>query len=122
LPDKINQAIEATKNKIQGDFFIEILQRDFTKIKGLHETMSYYVVPRRSCPTPHFDSTAFMYHRDSGDLERLWTIPNLTACLHLMNNRNEVGPEKYEILQDVLDFYNKKLLRRAKELNKEPEE
>lgn len=122
LPEEIDKAIADGKSKTNGDFFIEILSRDWSKIKGFHNTFGNYIFARLSCPTPHFDSTAFQYHRNTGSLERLWTIPNRYACINLLNNRKRVQSSHYEIMQDVIDFYDGKLLHKAKKINKEPTE
>lgn len=120
LASEIESLIKNASKQIDGDFFIELLQRDYSKLKGGHNMFGHFPAARRSCPTPFYDQSAFHYHRDSGDLEHLWTLPCRKACLYLIHNKNKLSRGDRNLLEYVMDYYSGNLLLKAKKLNNEP--
>lgn len=98
------------------DFFVEV---NLKKEKLLENVLRNYFIPRKTCPTPTYDHSVFMYHKDSGDLEYLWTVPDKETCQVFARNVHLIVPEERVLLDFVLKFYNGQLLVKARKLNGE---
>lgn len=46
-----------------------------------------FVFVRRSCPTPGYNQNVFKFHKDTGSLEFLWSIPRKAIYYDLYKNR-----------------------------------
>lgn len=98
----------------EGSFFIEALTK---REKSLENVLRNYFIPRQSCPTPVYDQTVYRYNDAAGQVEFLWTIPDKDTCEYLVAHRGQV--EEKELLQQVLDFKDGALFKKAKMYNKE---
>ena len=49
---------------------------------------------RRSCPTPVYKTTVFKYHHVSGQLEFLWTLPDMLLYHSILKNSLEFLQDK----------------------------
>lgn len=46
-----------------------------------------FVFVRRSCPTPGYNQNVFKYHKDTGSIEFLWSIPRKAIYWDFYKNR-----------------------------------
>ena len=109
-------AVERGKKKYHGDFFIVPVNQRFRLFPNVIRT---YFIDRLSCPTPEFDQAVYRYIRQHDHIEFLWVIPDRDTCSEMYNNMLMCDPEKRDLLQFVLDFYDGTLLQLAKKLNNE---
>lgn len=74
---------------------------------------------RLSCPTPYCNQTTFKYHKDSGELEFLWTIPNINRYFHILQHRDAYlqDPRWMRIAQWVILMESGALLEWVKKQN-----
>ena len=114
----IHEAILNGCKQFQGDFFITVL---FKKERLMNNVVRTYYFPRKSCPTPQHEQVVYLYKRDIGDIQFLWVVPSLEACVTMVNEASFVHPEERQLLQFVLDFRDGTLLKRAQALNGEIE-
>ena len=114
--ENVHKAIKAGLELYDGDFYIISLNKKERLMQNVYRT---YFFPRNSCPTPDFDQNAYKYTREDDKLELMWSIPDADAVNYMKNNANLVTPDKYTLLQFVLDFVDGSLLRLAKKLNGE---
>lgn len=117
--DFLNSLLECVKRGLQmydGDFFVSVLLK---REKIMDNVLRNYFIPRRSCPTPHFDQSVWHYKSQDDCLEYLWSLPCEEACLTLKQNMLQVVPEEHHILQFVLDYYDGTLDTLCKKLNGE---
>jgi len=113
---KLVELIEQDKKKTDKDFFVEVCIRMNPLMPGVPE---YYMKSRYTCPTPFPDRAAFHYDRKKDDIFFLWHVPSLQECDYYINNMLSLRPDEKEALQNVLDYRDGTLLRRAKLLNGE---
>lgn len=106
------------KKKIQGRFFIVVLTKNERLLKNVFRN---YFFARKTCPTPDFDQSVFLYNYKTEEIEYLWTVPSEDACIYFMNNFKEIPPEERQLLQYIVEFKTGKLFQRAKKLNGERE-
>lgn len=106
----------ANRSSLDGDFFIEALTK---KEKILENTLRNYFIPRRSCPTPHFDQTVYRYNSKSDDVEFLWVVPDKDTCETFHQNKNKIVPAEQDLLRNVLAYYDGTLFNMMKQLNGE---
>lgn len=98
------------------DFFIEVIvNRDPLLSNVIKTTM----MARSTCPTPKYDQIVYHYHNISSDLEYLWNVPDKELCFALLEELQYTPPEDKQLVQNVLDFFDEKLLARSKTLNGE---
>lgn len=108
--------VDAHYDVFPGNFFIQVITKNE---KLLHNVFRNYFAARRSCPTPDYDQTVFMYNRQKGAIDYIWTIPSQDACHHLLRHANEVVESERPLLNFVLQFENGSLAKRCMELNNE---
>ena len=112
----VHEAIQTGIKTWKGDFYVVVLTKQERLMKNV---IRLYMLTRQSCPTPQHDQTVYLYHRVSGDIEELWTVPSLQACVTLVNEALMVHPDERQLLDYVLQFRDGTLLRKAQELNGE---
>lgn len=98
----------------KGDFFIEALIK---KEKLLENVIRNYFIPRKTCPTPHYDQTLYRYNSQNDEIEFIWCIPDKDTCEYLYLHRRQV--QEKELLQQIIDFKNGSLMEKCKKFNKE---
>jgi len=103
---------------LNGVFFIETLTK---KEKILANTLRNYFIPRRSCPTPHFDQTLYRYDALKDDVEFIWCIPDQETCEIFRENKHIIVPKERDLLKNVLAYYDGSLFRMMKQFNNEKE-
>lgn len=99
------------------DFYIVVLVK-WEQVLG-HKVLHPLFLPRRTCATPEWDQTVYRCHKESGEIEFLWTLPSKQACENYITNQTVIPPEEWGILNFVLKDKNGDLLKLAKKLNSE---
>lgn len=110
------ECVQSARKTINFNFYVEIQTK---REPLLHNVLRNYFIPRKSCPTPNYDQTVFMFEHESEDIIYLWTIPCRDACIYLMNNSSLVVDDEREILNFVLQYSDGSLFRLCKKLNGE---
>ena len=106
---KLNNTIEQGKKKYPGDFYLVIEQ----KVEILLDYVARsFVFHRLSCPTPHYDQTAFKDDR----IEFLWSIPRKNTVRRVLHF--PIGEDE-KLVKTVYDFVDGSFYRKALELNGE---
>jgi len=114
--NKLDATIEKALKKYQGNFYLAIEAKRELLLPNVVRTFIFH---RLSCPTPHYDQTAFKYNRSCDEIEFLWSIPRKTTCQRIkMFPLEEMALHK-ELVNTVFDFYNGLFYRKALELNGE---
>lgn len=110
--------IEITKGLklFDGDFYIQMM---FFRDKSIKFGNVYKILGRacRGVPTPTYLNDMYKYHRTSGKLELLWSIPSVVECNLMLRNRKYIKPNDYPLLKEVLNFWDGTHLRRCNEEN-----
>lgn len=97
-------------------FFIEII----TKQERIFEkAIRNYFLARKTCPTPQYDQSVFIFDVKSEKLLYLWTLPDKETHSFMSSNRMQIPKEQYQLLGFVLSDLDGSLLRMAKHLNGE---
>jgi hypothetical protein len=108
-------ALEFRKNH-QGDFFVVGITK---KEPLMQNVIRNYFAARQSCPSPDYDQAVYRYSAADEAIEFLWVIPSRDTCFMFKNNVLSIVPEERGLLQNVLDFADGTLFRRAKMYNNE---
>lgn len=108
----ISRALKAC----DSDFYVVVLTK---KERLLQNVLRHYFFYRLSCPTSQYDQAVYRYRRVDNHLEFLWVVPSKDTCEMYRDNRAQVAPEEYGLLDFVLKFYDGTLDRLAKSLNGE---
>lgn len=117
--DQIMECAERSKSIYNSDFYIVV---ETKKERLMPNVIRNYIFGRSSCPTPSYDQTVYKYHKKDDNIEFLWVIPSKDTCSLLVNNALNIEESEGDLLNFVLDFNDKTLLKRAKILNGEIEE
>lgn len=102
--DNVWTAVERGKKDLEDSIFFVVVT-----LKGegiLHKTLRNQFFYRRSCPTPTFQQTVFRYLRKDDMLEYLWSIPDPKSAYDYKYYPEAVPPHKYEVLRNVLDYFD----------------
>lgn len=75
------------------------------------------IIGRFTCPSPTFDQVVYIYHRASDDVELIWSIPHITACVDIDNHFLELPIEQRQLANWVMEFKHGVLYRNAKKIN-----
>jgi hypothetical protein len=114
----IHTAVERGKEMFPlRDFFIVVLTK---REKLLPNVLRNLFFPTVFCPTPNYDQTVYHYHNKDDELEFIWTIPGRDICHFIKDNVLSLPKEQHELIKFVLDFADGTLMKKAKQLNKEP--
>ncbi len=103
-----------SSDRIVNDFFVQVL---FVKHRLLANTMVRKFGFHQNCPSSNYDQTLYKYHRNTGQVEFLWTVPNVAACHNLPLIKNFLPKDQSELLSFIEDFKRGELDRRADRLN-----
>lgn len=112
----IYQAIESGKKQFPDDFYVVVLMK---RERLMSNVIRNYYFTRQSCPTPQHEQAVYRFKAKEHDLEFLWVVPSLEACVTMYNEAKFAHPDERQLLQFVLDFRDGTLLRKALELNGE---
>lgn len=112
----IFKCFETHKDKFDGDFYIVVSTKADRILKNI---MINYFSARKTCPSPNFDQTVYIYKRHDDLIDLVWTIPAPNVCIYLKQNALKLPKDHQEIIKFVLDFEDGTLLQKAKTLNKE---
>ena len=100
------------------DFYIVVLNK--------HEVIFgdrpvFHILPfvQPVCPSPEYDQTVLKYHKDSGTMEHIWTLPDQDTYNWYVDNTASVSQDRWPLLKFVLKDKAGDLLRQAKILNGE---
>ena len=113
---EINACIKHHSNIFKEDFFVVVLRKR-ERLKD--NVLRTYFFGRRSCPTPTYDQTVYKYSYHTGDIEFIWTIPDLETCTVMNRDALLVPKEERDLLNFVFDFYSGVLDMKAAILNNE---
>ena len=114
--NELKACVTENKRKIQGDFFVIVITKNE---KLMPNVFRNYFFGRKSCPTPDYDQSVFMYRREDDELHYIWTIPSRDASHHLKDNALVVAPEERELLRYIMEFSDGTLYKLSKKLNGE---
>lgn len=116
--EELKKCVTEHKPLIQGDFFIIVITKNERLMTNVFRN---YFFARKTCPTPDYDQSVFVYRRQDDELHYIWTIPSQDASHHLKDNALLVAPEERELLRFVMEFADGTLYKLAKKLNGEEE-
>ncbi len=109
-------AVRSGQAQYTGDFFIVALIK---RERLMNNVFRNYFIPRKSCPSPHYDQIVYHYHRADDRIEFLWSLPSVVAIQNLLAHKHELDSSFFPLLQFVLDFLDGKLEKKAQLLNNE---
>lgn len=104
------------KKFYDDDFFIIVITK---KERIMQNVLRNYFFHRQACPTPDYDQAVYRYNSLNDSIEFIWVVPSKDTCILFMNNVMNIAPEERQLLQNVLDFADGTLYKRAKTLNGE---
>ena len=103
------KAVENGKKEFDsGNFFIDVIWRKKKSERGGIRKDALWL---KNIPTPHFNQTVYLYHRDIDDVEVLWSLPDQDTCTAYYHNRNHVPPSDYPILTQVMNYFDGTIFR-----------
>lgn len=114
--DEVIKCAMHGKKYYKGDFYIVVITK---RERLMHNVLRSYYLHRGTCPTPDWDQAVFQYINDSDNFTELWVIPDKQTCDMLYQNALEVIPEERQLRDYVIDYYQGRLLTKAKQLNGE---
>ena len=100
------------------DLFVVVNHR---KDKFIPNVIRNFFCVRRTAPTPETEQTVFHYDNKKDDISFLWTIPDKETCRSYYYGRKLVDPEDYDMLKNIMDFMDGKIMDKVKKLNGEIE-
>lgn len=111
--------VESWFNK---DFYVEVSRRreNHPEKNELHDINRFII--KAACPTPQWNQSVYKYHRRSGLLQFLWTVPRREVCAILKYYALQLNEDEKTLLDYVLEFENGKLLELARLYNKETDD
>lgn len=112
----IVECIERGKKETSNDFFVVVEVKKERLLKNVVRNMFFW---RHSCPTPTYDQTVYHYHAKEEALEFLWVLPAKDIYFMFLDNRLQIDPKEWGLLEFVLKDSRGELLAKAKELNGE---
>lgn len=112
----IYECIQTHKKVFPGSFYIVVITK---KEPLMQNVMRNYFFARLSCPTPDYDQTLYKYSPESEQIDFIWVIPSKYACLLMLENKGEISPTEYALLNYVLKFKDGSLFRLAQQMNNE---
>ncbi len=112
----LQECVDRGKKALIGDFFVEVITK---KEPLMPNVIRNYFSFRNSCATPNYDQVIYKYTAKNDQIEFLWVIPSRGICHMLLENRLQVPPEEYGLLEFVLQFESGELFKKCKTLNGE---
>lgn len=113
---KLMAMVEKDKHTVEQDFFIEAC---ISMHPLMPDVPQFFMISRRTCPTPFPDRAVFHYKKKQDVLEFLWMVPSMEQCEYYIKYRDTLRPDEYEAAHNALDYRKGILLDRAKKLNGE---
>ena len=110
------ECAERGKQEHRGVFYIVVITK---KERLMPNVLRNYFFHRTTCPTPDWDQSVYQYNPSDDAFVYLWSVPAKDVCEYLLHHKLVVDHTEHELLKNVLDFYNGKLLAKAQELNGE---
>jgi hypothetical protein len=110
------ECAERGAKKHDGDFYVVVITK---QERLLPNVIRRYFLDRKSCPTSEYDQSVFKYVKDKGQLQYLWTVPDIHACRDLLANEHQLSPELYPLLAMVKQFEKGELDKLAVRENQE---
>lgn len=102
--EQFQKCLSEGKNSYPGDFFI-------CWLTWRHNLSAKSICGRMFCrqtpPGPSFGQTVWRYVRKHDAYEELWTIPLAEVCAYYMTHMEEISPEEYPLLENVVKFVEK---------------
>lgn len=113
---KLESTIADGLKVYSGDFFIQASTKAERTLQIVIRNLIFH---KRACPTPTYDQKLYKYNRANDKVEFLWSIPDKATCEWMKTCPFEVPEAHRELLQTVLDFYDRTLDRITMKLNGE---
>lgn len=105
--EEINKCVNSEPAKNWKDpFYVVVL---VTKPGYLINVIRRRFLARQSLPTATPDQTVWRYYPKSGDLEFLWSLPDMETIQAVSHNRHRLSDEDQMLGEMVVDFLEKKL-------------
>jgi len=117
--DNLIKCVEDHRKKYIGDFFIVVLTK---AEKLMPNVFRNYFYARRTCPTPNFDQSVYMFKADEEEIEYLWTLPDREVAHHLLENALHIHPTERDLLGFIVEFADGTLFKLAKKLSGEQDD
>lgn len=114
--DNIYNCIQTHKAIFATDFYVVVITK---KEPLMPNVIRNYFLARLSCPTPDYDQTLYKYSLKDEHIEFIWVVPSKDTCLLMLENKEQIAPAEYSLLQYVLKFQDGTLFKMAKSLNNE---
>lgn len=112
--DKIRNTVEQGIKQFNHDFFVV----SEGKVERLLQcTIRNLIKLAVFCPTPHFGQTVYHYDAKKEKLTMLWSIPDKAYAQELRSTIEIKNKAERMLRNDVLDFYEGKLAKKADEYN-----
>lgn len=97
------------------DFYLEL--HHLVPLVFWGKKQVFPMVGRLTCPAPTFSQTVYIYYRESGELELLWSIPHLLNCMEIDKNILNLDKDQRKVAEYVLAFKNGTLFKNARKIN-----
>jgi len=97
-------------------FYVVVLLR---KEKLMRKVVRSGFLYRKTCPTPNYDQTVYIFDPKTDQLSFLWVIPSPEICSSLYKNKYMLETQQNKLLPYVKDFIEGRLYIKCKELNGE---
>ncbi len=101
------------------DFYLEVHFTSPQLGQGLVDQFPMHA--RLTLPAPTFNQAVYLYHRATGDIELIWSIPHITGCVEIDNNLLKLDPSQRELAHFVLAFKHGTLYKNSKRINQDLE-
>lgn len=107
--DGVERALDRGKKKFDSNFYVQAV--NIKRTKEGQKRIAPVFFERESCPTPGYSEVVYKYYASDDRLEFLWSLPESDDCLTYYNNRAQVDPAEYCILEYVIKYYDGELFK-----------
>jgi hypothetical protein len=116
LHDTANKA-KTQVGYIGKDFYVVLI----TTTDRILRQPKIISLARKSCPTPVYKQSVWKYHAGAGNLEFLWSIPDMFLYYHILKNKEKYFNDKEtaDLAKFVILMENGELLEWVKKENGE---
>lgn len=77
-------------------FYIEVIQR---RERLMANVIRHHFVARQTLPSPSCDQDVWKYYPHTGNLEYLWTVPDINAVEYFINNVFNVKEDQKQLME-----------------------
>ncbi len=105
--------------RMDRDFYIEVHFTSPQVFRGMVDQFPMHA--RLTLPAPTFNQAVYLYHRESDELELMWSIPHITACVEIDKNYLDLTREQKQLANYVMEFKHGTLYHNAKRVNQDLE-